>query len=203
MGLAGMGLSADRTKPIRHIVPDSGFHKGGILRRTELLESAHVRNHLRNSHTHVFKLAEPETLAVGCRDSDVGGVVEEIDLVVLERHTLGRHDQAISVEFQRYFADTEFALEELKQGPATSLALVADGEEVERLRGILHKEFHEGHDENVVALSGLVAVQVEKEEDVVGELELLSGELSRHGEIQVALETVDEDVHGTRDTLIL
>ena len=201
--LAGMGLSTDGTEAIRQIVPDSWFHEGGILRRTELLEPAHIRDDLGHTNTHMLKLTETEALAIRRRDADVGGVVEQINLIVLEGEILRRHDEAISEELQRHLTEAELTLEEFKERPATALTLVADGQEIERLGGILHEELHEGHNQKVIALSRLIAIQIEEEEDVIGELELLSGEFLRHREIQIRLESVEEDVNGTRDTLVL
>ena len=135
---------------------------------------------MRNSYAHLLKLAETEALAVRRSDSHIAGIIEEIDLLVPEGEILAGDNEAISEEFHAHAAETQLALENLEQPPAAPFPLVANTEEIERLRGILYDQFSEGHHEKVVALSGLIAIQIEKEEDVGGELQLAAGEVARH-----------------------
>jgi len=128
----------------------------------------------------LLELAETESLTVGRSDSYITGIVEEIDLLVLEGEILARDDEAISEEFHADSTETEFTLENLKEPPAAALSLVANTEEIEGLRRILHNEFRKGHHEKVVALSGLIAIQIQKEENIGGELQLAAGEVAWH-----------------------
>ena len=178
-----MRLTTDRTKPVRNIVPDSGFHERRVILVAEFLEPSNVRDDLRHTDAHVLELAEAESLPVRRGNADIRRIVEEIDLLILEGQILRGDDQAIPVELERHLLQTELALKELEQPPAALLALVAHGKEIQRFRRVFHEQLHEGHDQDVVTLSRLIPVEIQKEEHIVRELELLAGEFAGHREI--------------------
>jgi hypothetical protein len=110
----GVGLSSNRAESIGHIIPDTRFYQDGIIGCAELLESSNIRNHLRNTHAHLFKLTEAESLSIRRANTHIGGIIEEVDFIVLEGHILARNNEAIAEHFHRNAPHLKFTLKELE-----------------------------------------------------------------------------------------
>ena len=203
MRVARKALAAHRRKRGRHVVAILRLHKHGVIRCAELLESANVRNNLRNTHTHLLEIAEAPALAVRRIDAHVRRIVEHIDVIVLKIHITGAQHETVSKLLYADATHLELALEDLKDPPSTLLTLVAYTEKEERLRGILHDQLHESHDEQIITLARLVAVHTQKQERVVGETHVLPYQLARHCEELLVVKTVKKHINGTSNSLVL
>ena len=198
-----VALPTDRAKCGRHIVALCRLHEHRVLRVAELLEAADIGHNLRNTDTHLLEVAETEALAVRGAHTHIRGIVEHVDILVAEAHILITEHETIAELLNLHIAHLELALEDLKEPPATLLSLVADAEQKNRLRGILHDELDEGTDQNVVALARLVAIQTEINKCILRQIHLLADDLLGNRREGLAIKSVEQNVNGARDTLVL
>ena len=202
VGVACKGLATDRRKGSRQIVANLRLHEDRVLGRAELLESAEIGYNLRDTNAHLLKLAEAKALAVRGRDAHVRGIVEHIDILVAERHVLCREHEAATELLDIHPAELELALVDLEKRPATLLALVADTQHEDRLCGILYNKLYKRHDQNIIALARLVAIEIEKQEHLGGKIQLLPNQLLRYRKELLTIEPVQNDIDGASDALV-
>ena len=198
-----VALTADRAESSWHVVALRRLHKHRVLRVAELLEAADIGHNLRNTDTHLLKVAETEALAICRAHTHIRGIVEHIDVLIAEAHILVTEHEAVAELLDLHVAQLELALEDLKEPPTTLLSLVADAQQKDRLRRILHDELNEGADQNVVALARLVAIQTEVNKCILRKVHLLADHLLGNRREGLIVKAVEQDINGARDTLVL
>jgi len=198
-----VALTADRAECSWHVVALRRLHKHRVLRIAELLEAADVGHNLRNTDTHLLKVAETEALTVGRAHTHIRGIVEHVNVLIAEAHILVTKHEAVAELLDLHVAQLELTLEDLKKPPTTLLSLVADTQQKDRLRRILHDELNEGANQNVVALARLVAIQTEVNKCILRKVHLLADHLLGNRREGLVIKAVEQDINGARDTLVL
>ena len=162
-----VALPTYRAERGRHVVALRRLHEHSVIIGAELLETADIGHNLRNTDTHLLKVAETETLTVRRADTHVRRIVEHVDVLVAEAHVLVAEHETVTELLDLHIAHLELALEDLKEPPAALLSLVADAQQENRLRRILDHQLNEGADQNIVALARLVAIQAEVDKRIL------------------------------------
>jgi hypothetical protein len=74
----------------------------------------------------MLKITESPTLSIGCADTQIRHIVEEVNLLIAEGHFLAAEHKTIGEHFNWNIAEFEFTLEKLKDPPASLLTLITD-----------------------------------------------------------------------------
>lgn len=162
MRITGQRLPPYRAEGGREIVANGGLHHHRVLDGTELLVSTNIRDYLWNTYSHLLELTESPSLPVGGGNPYIRRVIKHIDLLVLEGHVLRRNNETLGKLIDGHSAQLEFTREQLEQPPPTLLTLIANTQEIQGLGRVLDEQFHECHDEDVVALAWLIPIEIQK-----------------------------------------
>ncbi len=97
----------------------------------------------------------------------------------------------------------ELPLVKLKDPPATLLTLVTNAHKERRLRGVLHNQLDEGHNQDIITLARLVAIYREVNHCILRQLHLLTDLSARQSLEHLRLEAVKDYINGAIHALIL
>ena len=104
VGVARLGLAAHGAVGVGLIEAILGFHEHRVVLVTILLESANFRNHLRHAHAHLLKVTQAPALTIRSADTDIGQIVEHVDILVAETHVLRTQHETIGETLQGHAA---------------------------------------------------------------------------------------------------
>jgi hypothetical protein len=106
----------------------------------------------------IVQIGHQPALTLSRGNPHIRDIVKDIDILILEYHILGRNHQTITKLLNRHTPLLQLTHEDLKQPPATLFTLVTDTEKENGLGRVLHQELHEGHNDQIIALPGLVPI---------------------------------------------
>jgi len=153
--------------------------------------------------THLLKVTQTPSLAVGGTDTNIGKVVEHVDILITETHILGAQHEAIGETLHGDAAQTQLARKDFKQPPSTLFTLVADTHQENGLGGVFDNQLHKRHHEEILTLARLVAIQRRDDEGFLRQTEFFTNLIAGHGREDLLLKPVADDVNRASNTLIL
>jgi hypothetical protein len=188
----------------RHVGAKHRIDKLAVISLTILSVPYYIREDLGNSEAHLFKGTETEALSIGRRKSHISNTIELADFLIRQGHLPTADQKSIGQGFGIHTSQNQLSPINLKEGKAPLISLVTDTHQEDQFGGMADNEIHKGHNHKVMALSGLIAINIEKEEDFLGD----SHGFPNCGSLQISrkevpIKSMRQNINGSRDSLSL
>ena len=176
------------------VVGPARRHDHRVLAVEELLEAADVAHDLGHADAALLKVAEAKALPIAGVEPHVGGVVQDVDVLVRERLRVVDQDEVVLGLLRVEPVLAALGHKDVDQVPGAREGGADD--EADGLPGVHAQELDKGHDAEVPALARLVAVEVDDDKVAVGDVEPRARDVARDGVVVVGVEAVLHDVRG-------